>query len=100
MFRAAPQNSHAKDATPAKKRGREERLAARKALNLKPGDVFNPAKLFSDKKLTGGLIPSEIRESKALSCGAKVAYSALMELRATQARVFPSIDRLARDIGK
>jgi Helix-turn-helix domain len=82
-----------------KRNARLIRREARQLLQLQPGEVFDPARLFSQKQLTGGLLPSEIRECRELSMGAKVLYSALMEWKATLPQVCPSLDRLARDMG-
>ena len=76
---------------------KEVRLQKRKELGLKPGDRFSLAQLWSQKLITGGVLPYEVRTSRRLSMGAKVMYSALAEREATQSQVFPSVRRLAED---
>lgn len=74
-------------------------VAKRRKLNIPDGSIFSVREFFSKKLLGGGLIPTEIRQAKNLSLGAKVAYSALAEMEATMSEVRPSVARIAHDIG-
>jgi hypothetical protein len=63
------------------------------------GSVFSPSRMSPSAGWTWGALPTAIRQLPTLSPGAKIMYSAIAEWEATQVRVFPSVARLASDIG-
>ena len=61
---------------------------------MKPGDRFNPYKKFN-----GIFIPDWLAVRREISQGAKIAYGRLLRYAGKDGKCYPSIDKLANDIG-
>ena len=63
--------------------------------SLRVGQPFNPYRLFA-----GVFIPEALVRYRGLSCGAKIAYGRLARFAGEDGACFPSMAKLADEIGK